>query len=300
MVPHSPSLLTYGHPSGSGPCLQATTTHLTGAMGGINLIKVTQQVSTGAARETWEPTEQDKVGGDMSDQADGGYASPELLADTEWLAAHLSDENLRIVDTDVSAAYQRGHIHESVLIPDNYEKDPDTHAVHILPPAKFAEMMESLGIGDDTLVVAYDNSQSLYAGRLWWALRYYGHSGVKVLNGGWRKWVREGRPISIDRPQPKAGLKFTPEPDDSLIITTEELKEIYNNPENVVWDVRNRAEFTGAMARRNRRPGHIPGATHLDWAEMMDPDTYMFKPAEEMRRILKSNGITPESEVLTH
>ena len=236
----------------------------------------------------------------MSDQGSGGYASPELLVDTEWLAAHLSDENLRIVDTDVSAAYQRAHIPGSVLIPDNYEKDPDTHAVHILPAAKFSEMMESLGIGDNTLVVAYDNSQSLYAGRLWWALRYYGHGNVKVLNGGWRKWVREGRPISLDHPQPKAGLRFTPKPDSSLIVTTEELKEIYNSSENVVWDVRNRAEYTGETPRRNRRPGHIPGATHLEWVEMMDPKTHMFKPAAEMRRILESKGITPESEVLTH
>ena len=94
-----------------------------------------------------------------------GYAFPEFLADTEWLAERLHDGAVRIVDTDVAAAYQRGHVPGAELVPDNYEKDPDSGRVHILPPRKFAEMMESLGIGDDTMVVVYDNSRSLYAGR---------------------------------------------------------------------------------------------------------------------------------------
>ena len=229
-----------------------------------------------------------------------GYAFPEFLADTEWLAEHLDDGNIRIVDTDVAAAYQRGHIPGAVLVPDNYEKDPDTSAVHILPPQKFAEMMESLGIGDDTTVVAYDNSRSLYAGRLWWALSYYGHRNVKVLNGGWRKWVSEGRGIGLDPSPPPTGVRFTPKPDASLIATTEHLKELYDKSDVAVWDVRTTGEYTGENARRNRRPGHIPGAVHLEWLEMMDEDTHTFKPPDEMRRILESKGITPDKEVVAH
>lgn len=236
----------------------------------------------------------------MQGRGGTGYAAPELLADTQWLADHLEDSDIRIVDADVAAAYQRCHIPGAVLVPDNYEKDPDTHAVHILPPAMFAQMMESLGIGDETLVVAYDNSRSLYAGRLWWALQYYGHAKIKVLNGGWRKWVREGRPVSVEAPKPIAGNRFTPKPDASLIVTTEELKELHGRPDVAVWDVRTREEYTGDNPRRNRRPGHIPGATHLEWVEMMDPETHMFKPAEEMRGLLESNGIAAGSEVLTH
>ena len=236
----------------------------------------------------------------MADQGEGGYKHSEFLADPEWLAGHLDDENLRVVDTDVEAAYQRGHIPGAVLIPDNYEKDPSTDRVHILPPEKFARLMESLGIGDDTLVVAYDNSQSLYAARLWWALRYYGHTEVKVLNGGWRKWVTEGRQISFDRPQVRPGLRFSAKPDDPLIITTEGLKERYDIPDVVVWDVRSRGEYLGGNTRNNRRPGHIPGATHLEWLEMIDKETHTFKLAGEMRRILESNGISPEKEVIAH
>ena len=95
----------------------------------------------------------------MANEGERGYAFPGLLAETDWLAEHLHDDDIRIVDTDVEAAYQRGHIPVAVLIPDNYEKDPATNRVHILPPGQFAEMMESLGIGDDTAVVAYDNSR---------------------------------------------------------------------------------------------------------------------------------------------
>ena len=105
-----------------------------------------------------------------------GYAHPEYPVDAAWVDAHKDDPNVVIVDTDVEPAYLRGHIPGAVLVPDNYEKDPDTGRIHIMPPDKFAAMCQGLGIGDDTLVVAYDHSQSLYATRLWWALNYYGHT----------------------------------------------------------------------------------------------------------------------------
>ena len=236
----------------------------------------------------------------MATEQGGGYQFPEYLASTDWLEQHLYDDNIRIVDTDVLEAYRRGHIPGAVLVPDNYEKDPDTSRVHILPPGRFSETMQSLGIGDDTVVVAYDNSKSLYAGRLWWALRYYRHRDVKVLNGGWKKWVNEARPTSIERAEDRTGQRFTARPDASLMITTEELKAEYNRPEMVVWDVRSRGEYTGETARNNRRPGHIPGAKNLEWLEMIDEESHTFKPAEEMRRILQSNGIAPEKEVVAH
>ena len=236
----------------------------------------------------------------LEDKMAEGYAVPKQLADTVWLEERLGDGNLRVVDTDVVAAYQRGHIPGAVVVPDNYQKDPDTGRVLILAPEKFARMMEDLGIGDDTLVVTYDNSRSLYAGRLWWALRYYGHENVKVLNGGWKKWLKEGRPVSLDRPEERTGVTFTPRPDPSLNVTTDELKERYNAPETVVWDVRSRGEYTGENPRHNQRPGHIPGASHMEWVEMIDPETDMFKSAEEMRRLLTAKGITPEKEVFAH
>jgi thiosulfate/3-mercaptopyruvate sulfurtransferase len=225
-----------------------------------------------------------------------GFAHPEFLVDAAWVRAHLNESNLVIVDTDTAPAYDRGHIPGAVLVPDNFEKDPDTNRTHILPPQKFAAMAEGLGIGDNTLVITYDNSQSLYAARLWWALNYYGHSNVKVLDGGWRRWVKESHPISFDRPRPAGRVKFTARADQSWISTGDELKARCNLSDVVVWDVRTTAEYTGADTRGNKRTGHIPGAIHLEWNTLMDRETHRFKPAAEVRRILAEKGITPDKE----
>ncbi len=230
----------------------------------------------------------------------GGYSRPEYLAETEWLADHLEDPGICIVDTDPVASYQRAHIPGAVVVPDNYEKDPDTDLVNVLSPEQCSRMMQGLGIGDDTLVVAYDHSRSLYAGRFWWVLSYYGHDKVKVLNGGWKKWLEEGRPLSASPSRGKEGAAFTPKPAPSLLVTTDRLKEVYSSPDIVVWDVRSRAEYTGENTRSNRRAGHIPGAHHLEWSDLMDDRTHTFKSAPEMRELLEAKGIVPEKEVLAH
>lgn len=225
------------------------------------------------------------------------FAHPQFLVDAAWVEAHLNDPKVAVVDTDTTPAYDRGHIPGAVLIPDNFEKDPDTDRVHILPPRKFAAMAEGLGIGDDTLVIAYDNSQSLYAARLWWALSYYGHSNVKVLDGGWRRWVNQGGTVSFGRPRAAGQVRFTPKVDESQISTAEDLKACCDLADVVVWDVRSAREYTGADDRGNRRKGHIPGAIHLEWNNVMDRETHRFKPASEIRRILAEKGITPDKEV---
>ena len=229
-----------------------------------------------------------------------GYARPELLVDAEWVDAHKNDANVVIVDTDVEAGYLRGHVPGAVLVPDNYEKDPATGRVHIMPPDQFAAMCQALGIGDDTLVIAYDNNQSLYAARLWWALKYYGHSNVKVLNGGWRSWVKEGRAISFDRPRPAGNVKFTPRVNDSIMVNVDELKASCSLDDVVVWDVRSDGEYDGSNSRGNQRVGHIPGAAHLEWFNVMDRESHRFKPADEVRSMLKEKGITPDKRVYTY
>ena len=223
-----------------------------------------------------------------------GYAHPEFIVDAEWVVAHQNDPNVVVVDTDVEAAYLRGHIAGAVMVPDNYEKDPDSGRVHILPPDKFAVMCQNLGIGDDTLVIAYDNNQSLYAARLWWALNYYGHTNVKVLDGGWRRWVQEGRAISFDRPKVPASVKFTPRVNDSIMVKVDELKAACSLSDTVIWDVRSDGEYGGSNGRGNKRVGHVPGAVHLEWFNLMDRDTHRFKPAAEVRRMLAEHGITPD------
>src|SRR2546426_1847296 len=118
------------------------------------------------------------------------YARPEMLVDGDWLEAHLNDANLRIVDCDNADSYRRAHIPSAVPVADNYFKNPDNR-VFVMAPEQFAETMAQMGIGNATEVVAYDSNGSLYAGRLLWCLSYYGHTRVRVLNGGWQRWFQE-------------------------------------------------------------------------------------------------------------
>ena len=229
-----------------------------------------------------------------------GFAHPEYIVDTAWLADHLNDRNIRVVDTDVAAGFARGHLPGAVLIPDNFEKDPDNNRTFILPPDKFAAMMEEVGIGDDTLVVSYDAAGGVTAARLWWALNYYGHTNVKFLDGGWRKWLREGRPVSFAPAESRPGVHFTPRPDPALIINGDELMEEYNKPDVVAWDVRSRGEYTGEETRGNKRGGHIPGAAYMEWLDLHDLDTHELKPPAELRRLLEEKGITPDKRIVPH
>ena len=231
---------------------------------------------------------------------DGEYTRPELLVDAQWVDDHRGDAGVVIVDCDVDAAYNRGHIPGAVAVPDNFEKDPDTGRVHLMSPSQFQAMCERLGIGDNTLVVAYDNSQSLYAARLWWALNTYGHSQVKVLNGGWRRWIAEGRAVGLDRAAGAPGASFTPRRDESLLVKVDELKDACQLGEAVIWDVRSDGEWDGSEMRGNRRAGHIPGAVHLEWFNVMDRATHQFRPADEIRQILAEAGIPPDKAVYTY
>ena len=229
-----------------------------------------------------------------------GYTHPEYLVEPDWLAAHKDDANVVVVDCDVDAAYNRGHIPGAVAVPDNFEKDPDTGRVHLMNPSQFQAMCQRLGIGDDTLVITYDNSQSLYAARLWWALNTYGHGNVKVLNGGWRGWVNAGNAVGLDRPGPAEGVTFTPSRDESLLVKVDELKEACSLEDSVIWDVRSDGEWDGSETRGNQRAGHIPGAVHLEWFNVMDRQTHRFRPASEIRQLLADNGITPDKNVYTY
>jgi thiosulfate/3-mercaptopyruvate sulfurtransferase len=231
---------------------------------------------------------------------DQSYAHPEFLTDAAWVSQHLEDVNIWMVDCDVPDQYTRAHIPGAVFMVDHYQKDPNTNRVHILGPQTFASLMESLGIGDDTLVVGYDNSRGIYAARLWWALNYYGHTNVKVMNGGWRQWLSQGLPITTTQSQPPTGAKFTPQVNASLMVTTDQLMEDYQKDDVVVWDVRSRGEYTGEATRGNQRTGHIAGAAHLEWLNLVDDDTHLLKPAAEMRRLLESHGITPDKRIEAH
>ena len=227
------------------------------------------------------------------------YTRSELLVDAAWVDAHKDDPNVVIVDCEVDAAFARGHIPGAVLVPDNYEKNPDTGRLHLMDPSQFKNMCEDLGIGDDTLVITYDHSRSLTAARLWWALNTYGHTNTKILNGGGRAWSSHGGVVDCGRSEQRK-VTFTPKRDDSKLATADDLKRACQVGDSIIWDVRSDGEWDGSNSRGNKRVGHVPGAIHLEWFNLVDSVTNEFKPQSEILRILTEHGITPDKNVFTY
>jgi thiosulfate/3-mercaptopyruvate sulfurtransferase len=232
-----------------------------------------------------------------------GYANPELLVETDWLAEHLDDPNLRVVDADLPPAYGRAHIPGAVgHVSDNVYLKIKSGETFLMGPEQFAETMSRMGIGDDTLVVSYDGNMSLHAARFWWALTHYGYRKGRVLNGGIHKWIAEGRPVTTAQPRVDASAyTFTTHVDDSVLATCDLVQAAVGRGDTVLLDVRSEGEWTGANDRGNKRRGHAPGAVHLEWTNFVTADeTRVFKPAAELREMLRAKGITPDKNVFTY
>jgi thiosulfate/3-mercaptopyruvate sulfurtransferase len=236
--------------------------------------------------------------------SEAAFTNSQYLTDPAWLRAHMTDPDLVVVDLDAEAGYLRGHLPGAVFLDNNYERNPETGWVDTLAPERFAAHCLGLGVGDETLVVAYDNNMSLHAARFWWTLSYYGHRNVKVLDGGWRRWVSEGGAVAFDRSAVSGKAVFTPEVDPSLIVGYEEVRAGCsiggaNAGDSVIWDTRTTGEYSGAVSRNNR-PGHVAGAVHLDWMDLMDRSTHRFKSPGELRRLLYDAGIAPDKAVFAY
>ncbi|HLZ80205.1 MAG TPA: sulfurtransferase [Ktedonobacteraceae bacterium] len=244
----------------------------------------------------------------------------DLLVETSWLAEHLNDPQIRIVDMrgyvrtvehdgvqdalyiGAPDEYARGHIPGAVYI--DWSSDivdlDDTVEAQIAPPARFAEVLGNLGIGDQHLVVAYDaHPTSQFATRLWWALKYYGHKRVVVLNGGLAKWQSEGRPLVESIPVYPAAT-FTPAIQVRLRATAVEVLSQLGQEDAVLIDARDRGQFSGAIARGHGRRGHIPGALSIPREEVIDPATGTFRSNEELTQLFSKAGVQPEQKIVAY
>ena len=252
------------------------------------------------------------------------------LVETEWLAEHLTDSNLRIVDMrwrgDGSGreVYEAGHILGAIHLDWQHDLSwTDERGVRdlLLPPERFAAVMDEAGIGDKTRVVAYAETDHSGAARLWWALRYYGHDQVAVLNGGWTKWVTEGRVVSTDIPQ-LLPANFTPRPRSNWLAVANEIEEAVNKsrPDVRLVDSRPPEQFKGratwtphgslflppgqdwieVTGGRVIRVGHIPGAVNMHASTNLNPENWTFLPVEELRFMAQKAGIEPEQRVITY
>jgi thiosulfate/3-mercaptopyruvate sulfurtransferase len=249
-----------------------------------------------------------------------GTERSHFLVETPWLADHLNDSQIRIVDmrgyvltveqdgiqkaqyVGARKEYEQEHIPGAVYIDwtrDIVDPNDDVEA-QIAPPAQFAEVMAKLGIGDQHLVVAYDaHPASQFATRLWWALRYYGHEQVVVLNGGFPKWKREQRPVTNILPSyPPA--TFTPKVQPQLRATAEDVLSSLGEQGVILLDVRDHGQYTGAIVRGHGRPGHIPGALNIPREEFINPADATFRSNEQLTQIFTQAGVKPEQHVIAY
>lgn len=227
-----------------------------------------------------------------------GYARPEMLCETAWLQEHLEDPSIRIIDCGMPDAYNRAHIPGAVGLPHPYLKGPD--GIHVMSAEQFEELMSARGVSNDHLVILYDDNASLYAARVFWVFDHFGHTNVKVLNGGFNKWLHEGRPITSLVPRPQRTV-FKARETDTHLCRLDDLRGCVGDPNVVIWDVRTPEEYTGQNDRGNKRRGHVPGAVHLEWRQLMHgPPERTFKSAEEMRQLLEPLGVLSGKPVVTY
>jgi thiosulfate/3-mercaptopyruvate sulfurtransferase len=252
------------------------------------------------------------------------------LVETAWLAEHLSDDDVRIVDArwrgdgSSSDLYRQGHILGAIHLDWYHDLSwTDARGVRnlLLPPEPFVAAMEAAGIGDRTRVVVYAETEHSGAARLWWALRYYGHDQVSVLNGGWTRWVAEGHPASTETPHP-APASFTPRTRPHLLATATEIVEALRQTDPPVRfvDTRPAEQYAGRAIwtpngslflppeqdwialpdQRVMRGGHIPGAVHLHATRFLNPIDWTYLPPESIRSLAGRVGLEPGQRVITY
>ncbi len=237
----------------------------------------------------------------MSDLASRGYATPDVLVDTSWVAAHLHDPNVRLVEADEDVLlYELGHIPGAVKL-DWHVDVQDPVERDFVDKAGFERLMSRWGIMPDTTVVWYGDRHNSYAIRGFWMMDYYKHpSPVYVLEGGRERWLAEDRPRSTDPARPPAHPSY-PVPsavNEANHADWQRTLDASRSANAVVLDVRARGEYDGTTVRA-ARGGHIPGAAHVEWTDATAGDNVL-KSEAELRAMYEAAGVTPDKAVVAH
>lgn len=235
-----------------------------------------------------------------------GYVHADALATTAWLAAHLGDPNVRILDVrrptgaaDFAAAHIPNAQHVDLNV-DLMDRDPNRVALDLIRPERFAELMGRLGIANDSTVVVYDAEGGAAAATLWWALHYYGHDDVRMLNGGLVKWLLEERDTTraVARFAP---TEFTVTVQPQWLATAQDVELALQDPSMFLVDARDYDLYVGARCiSAAPRAGHIPGAVTMPARWQVTPDMKTLLPADRLAMSLALKGISPTQRGITY
>ncbi len=233
------------------------------------------------------------------------YAFPDTLVDTTWVEKHRDDDDVTIIEVDVDTnTYDEGHIPGAVGW--NWQEQLcDTVRRDIVPKEALESLMSHSGVGNDTTVVLYGDHSNWFAAWAFWQLKIYGHEDVRLMDGGRRKWVAEGRALSTD-PSRRAPARYRAQsPDLSLRAYLPHAREASVSAGTALVDVRSPDEFTGkilappGLPETCQRGGHIPGAKSIPWSLACNEDG-TFKSAAELRELYEQRGVTADKDVIAY
>jgi thiosulfate/3-mercaptopyruvate sulfurtransferase len=239
----------------------------------------------------------------MSEQT---YAHPEALVSTQWVADHLNDSNIRIVESNEDILlYDKGHIPGAVKI--DWVSDLNDPLVRdYLDGERFAKLLSAKGIGQDTTVVFYGDKNNWWATYAFWVFQLLGHTNAKIMNGGRKKWEEEGRPLTTEVPKYPETTYAAPKRDDSKIRAFRDQVREHVNKGGALVDVRSPGEYSGELLHMADYPqegalrgGHIPGAKSIPWARAANDDG-TFKSPADLQALYEGQGITPDKDVIAY
>ena len=233
------------------------------------------------------------------------YAHPEALVSTDWVAQHAKDPNVRVVEVDVDTkAYDEGHVPGAMAWAWNTQLC-DTVRRDILSRQQFEELMGSSGIKPEATVVIYGDNNNWFAAWALWQAKIYGHQDVRIMNGGRKKWLAEGRELSKEAPKVQPVQYRAKEADVSLRAFLPQAQAASAGRTAAMVDVRSPQEFTGeilappGLPETCQRGGHIPGARNVPWGKACNEDG-TFKSADELRAIYGAEGIDASKPVIAY
>ena len=237
-----------------------------------------------------------------------GYIHPDVLVSTDWVAGHLNDPQVRIIESNEDPLlYATGHIPGAVEV--DWTRDlNDPVRRDYLGREAFEALMRRSGITRDTTVVLYGDRNNWWATYAYWVFQLFGHSKAKIMDGGRLKWANEGRPLTRDVPGYPASGYQAPERNDKTIRAYRDEVLRHVETSGPMIDVRSPAEYTGERLHMPDYPnegalrgGHIPGAANIPWARAINADDGTFKTAEELRAIYQGEAKTkPDDDVIVY
>lgn len=229
----------------------------------------------------------------------------DVLVTTQWVADHLADPTVKLVEVDVdTTAYDEGHIPGAVAF--NWTSQlQDQVRRDIISKGGLEKLLSSAGISNDDTIVLYGDNNNWFAAYAFWLLEMYGHEKLKLMDGGRKKWVDEGRPLTKEVPQPAPTQYRAKEPNTALRAKRDLVLQAVQQKHFALVDVRSPAEYTGeilappGLSETAQRGGHIPGAINVPWSQAVREDG-TFKSPEELRELYRSKGLAEDTPVIAY